>query len=239
MDQRNLEKAMDLYGRLITGEEVSKKVNKDLYDSYVSNPEVFDILDTVLKKSNLKLYEYNDSLFVCAAPGNKVFGFTNDELKKEIGLRLNKELYLAYYIIFETILLFYENTQDVVSREYVKATDVVEAVNTGLSVVLKKMGTQALTEVEENSFKLIATLWDELPVTAQNEDMSSLKAARGSKIGLTKLVFNFLKSQEMFFDNGDRYYATDRFRAIVKNYYEEASGRLLDIARGGEWDAAY
>lgn len=234
MDQRNLEKAMDLYGRLISGEEVSKKVNKDLYDSYVSNPEVYDILDIVLKKSNLRLYEYQDALFICAAPGNKVFGFTNDQLKKEIGLRLNKELYLAYYIMFEVVLLFYENTQDVISREYVKATDVVEAVTAGLSVVMRKLGTQVMSEVEESSFKVIAVLWDELPITAQNEDFSSLKAARGSRIGMVKLVFNFLKTQDMFFENGDKYYATDRFRAIVKNYYEEASGRLLNIARGGE-----
>ena len=56
MDNRNLEKALELYAHLITGEEVSRTVNADLYESYTVNAEVFDILDTVLKKSNLKLY---------------------------------------------------------------------------------------------------------------------------------------------------------------------------------------
>ena len=54
MDNRNLEKALELYAHLITGEEVSRTVSADLYESYTVNAEVFDILDTVLKKSNLK-----------------------------------------------------------------------------------------------------------------------------------------------------------------------------------------
>ena len=239
MDQRNLEKAMEIYGHLIVGEEISKSVNGDLYECYAGNTEVYDILDTVLKKSNLKLYEYQDALYVCAGPGNKVFGFTNDDLKKEIGLRLNKELFLAYYMIFETVILFYENSGDVSVREYVRVSDVIEAVTAGLYGVLKKAGTEVLTETEENSFKTIALLWDELPMTAQNEDMSTLKAARGSKIGMTKLVFNFLKSQNLFYENGDKYYATGRFRAMVCNYYEDEQSRLFEIARGGETDAAH
>lgn len=239
MEQRNLEKAMEIYGRLIIGEEVSKTVNSDLYDSYAGNTEVYDILDTVLKKSNLKLYEYGDALYVCAGAGNKVFGFTNDDLKREIGLRLNKELFLAYYMIFETVILFYENSGDVSVREYVKVSDVIEAVTAGLLGVMKKIGTEAMNEVEETSFKTIALLWDELPMTAQNEDMSTLKAARGSKIGLTKLVFNFLKAQNLFYESGDKYYATGRFRAMVQNYYEDEQSRLFEIARGGERDAAY
>lgn len=239
MDQRNLEKAMDIYGRLIIGEEVSKSVNSDLYESYAGNTEVYDILNTVLKKSNLKLFEYKDALYVCAGSGNRVFGFSNDDLKKEIGLRLNKELFLAYYMIFETVILFYESSADVSTREYVKVSDIIEAVTVGLYGVMKKIGSEAMSDVEETSFKTIALLWDELPMTAQNEDMSTLKAARGSKIGFTKLVFNFLKSQDLFTEVGDKYYATGRFRAMVQNYYEEEQSRLFEIARGGEQHAAY
>ena len=34
------------------------------------------------------------------------FGYTNDELKKAIGLRLNRELFLAYLIIYDVMTLF-------------------------------------------------------------------------------------------------------------------------------------
>ena len=239
MDNRNLEKALELYAHLITGEEVSRTVNADLYESYTVNAEVFDILDTVLKKSNLKLYEYNNALYVSAGDGNRIFGFTNDELKKEIGLRLNKELYLVYYMIFETVMLFYRTTGDISTREYVKGEVVISAVTLGLASTLKTAQEVVLSDIEETSFKTIALLWDELPMMAQNEDASSLKAARGSKIGLTKLVFNFLEEQKLFYEVGDKYYATDRFRALAVNYYEENRSRLLEIARGGKTDAAH
>ena len=76
-------------------------------------------------------------------------------------------------------------------------------------------------------------------MTAQNEDASTLKAARGSKVGFTKLVFNFLKNQNLFYEVGDKYYATGRFRALAQNYYEDCQSRLFEIARGGKDDAAY
>lgn len=239
MELKNVEKALDIYSRLVAGEEVSTAVNSDLYENYAGNAEVYDVLDAMVKRSNLRLYEYGNAIYLSAGTGNKVFGFTNDDLKKEIGLRLNKELFLAYYMIFETVLLFYESSSDVSVREYVKVQDVIEAVSAGLLGVLKSAQNQVMSEIEETSFKTIALLWDELPMMVQNEDMSSLKAARGSKIGFTKLVFNFLKTQNLFSESGGKYYATNRFRAMVQNYYEDEQSRLFEIVRGGADHAAY
>ena len=50
------------------------------------------------------------TLYVTAGDENRVFGYTNDELKKAIGLRLNRELFLAYLIIYDVMTLFYETT---------------------------------------------------------------------------------------------------------------------------------
>lgn len=99
MDHRNLDKAMEIFACLITGETVGRENHRDLYEAYSSQAEVYDILDAVLKKSNLRLYEYHNTLYVTAGDENRVFGYTNDELKKAIGLRLNRELFLAYLII--------------------------------------------------------------------------------------------------------------------------------------------
>ena len=110
MDARNLDKAMELFAKLIVGEPVGETENSDLYEAWRSNAEVYDILDSVLKKSNLNLYEYENALYLSAGEGNRVFGFTNEELKKAIGLRLNRELYLAYFVIYNVILLFYTDS---------------------------------------------------------------------------------------------------------------------------------
>ena len=104
---------------------------------------------------------------------------------------------------------------------------------------LKALHGQALNAVEENSFQTLASLWEDMPLIPSNEDMASLKAARGSKTGFIKLVFNFLISQDLFFESQGRYYVKPRFRALAENYYEENRGRLYRIVTGGDRDASY
>lgn len=239
MDNANLDKAMEIFALLIVGEEVSSAKHVDLYEEYRNNSEVYDILTSVLKKSNLSLYEFGNSLYVTAGDGNRIFGFTNDELKRTIGLRLNRELYLAYFIIYNTILLFYQDSGSFSYTDYVRSEDVITQTDSSMKQALKALHGKALNEIEENSFETLAALWDELPLIPVNEDMASLKAARGSKTGFVKLVFNFLISQDLFFESQGRYYIKPRFRALAENYYEENRGRLYSIVTGGELDATY
>jgi len=241
MDNQYLDKAMDIYVKLLAGEEVSLLVNTSLYEEYRTNAQVYDLLDTILKKSNLNLYEYNDGLYVTAGDKNRIFGFTNDELKKAIGLRLNKELYLAYFMIYHVIVLFYSDSRDMSRREYVKLTDVISEVTASLKEIMSGGDTLVLSEIEENSFMTVAGLWEEMPLVANSDDFASLKAARGSKTGMGKLIFNFLIDQNLFYESGDKYYARNRFRALVENYYGEYKGRLYEIVtkREEEADASY
>ncbi len=239
MNNANLDKAMEIFALLIVGEEVSSAQHVDLYEEYRNNSEVYDILTSVLKKSNLSLYEFGNSLYVTAGDGNRIFGFTNDELKRAIGLRLNKELYLAYFIIYNTILLFYQDSGSFSYIDYVRSEDVITQTESSMKQALKAMHSKALNDIEENSFETLAALWDDLPLIPANEDMASLKAARGSKTGFVKLVFNFLISQDLFFESQGRYYIKPRFRALAENYYEENRGRLYEIVTGGETDATY
>ena len=239
MDNANLDKAMEIFALLIVGEEVSSAQHVDLYEEYRNNSEVYDILTSVLKKSNLSLYEFGNSLYVTAGEGTRIFGFTNDELKRAIGLRLNKELYLAYFIIYNTILLFYQDSGSFSYIDYVRSEDVIAQTESSMKQALNALHDQALNAIEENSFQTLAALWEDMPLIPANDDMMSLKAARGSKTGFVKLVFNFLIAQDLFFESQGRYYVKPRFRALAENYYEENRGRLYTIVTGGEKDAAY
>ena len=92
--EKSLEKALDIYSALIAGKRVSAddKETSEMYSTFYSDTEVYDTVTGLLQRLNLKLYEYGDSIFVTAGTGNKVFGYTNDDLKKMLGLRLNREL---------------------------------------------------------------------------------------------------------------------------------------------------
>ena len=106
--------------------------------------------------------------------------------------------------------------------------EIIKAVDNSLANVIDRSEGLVLDEVEENSFKVLALLWDELAVVS-TEDLQGQRAARNSKTGYVKLTFNFLVSQGLFIENQGKYYPTDRFKAMAENYYSQNRGRLYEI----------
>ncbi len=232
MEERNLEKALELAAALIKGEQVGASVgNIALYEEYSSNSQVYDALRLILKKLGLELYEYNNALFVSADEDSRDgsgFGFTNEELRRALGVKVNKELFLCYLIIYCTMTEFYKTSGSYTYTEFVRHEEVINAVNGVLANVVDHSAGLVLDEVEENSFKTLALLWDELPVTS-TDDVQGQRAARNSRTGYVKLTFNFLVSQGLFVENQDKYYPTDRFKAMAENYYSVNRARLYEI----------
>lgn len=237
MEERSLEKALDIYAALITGREISRSNpdTRELYEEFYANASVYDITMRMVKKLNLSLYEYNDAIYVSPGEGNRVFGYTNDDMKRLLGLRLNKELYMVYFIMYNGLLLFYQDSASYQVKEYVRLEDVIEQVTNYLAAITSDLSVYSMEDLEEESFKTLALLWDELPVVT-SEDKERNRASRASRSGYVKLTFNFLVAQRLFVEVEDRYYPTDRFKAIVENYFEEYKGRIYKVL-GGEADA--
>ncbi len=228
-----MEKALELFSKLITGENVSSKENGDLYEEYNSNMEMYNIFSSMLEKLNLTLYQYKDALYITAGEKNKVFGYTNEELRKMLGLRVNKELYMCYFIIYNIITLFYKDSSSYSFQEFIKSEDVLKSVDASLASIISKLDGVAADELEENSFKAIALLWEELPLNHSNDLVVNTRAYKGSRLGYIKITFNFLKEQNLFIEVEERYYANDRFKALIENYFEDFRGRLYEIMQLG------
>ena len=229
----NMEKALELFSKLITGENVSTKENTDLYEEYNTNMEMYNIFGSMIEKLNLTLYQYKDTLYITAGEKNKVFGYTNEELRKMLGLKVNKELYMCYFIIYNIITLFYKDSSSYTFQEYIKIEDVLKSVNGSLSSIISKLDAIVKNELEENSFNALALLWEELPLTHSNDLSVNTRDYRGSKLGYIKITFNFLKEQNLFIEVEERYYASCRFKALIENYFEDFRGRLYEIMSEG------
>ena len=228
MESRNIEKALEISAKLAAGETVSEQgTNAALYQEYSTNPEVYDMVLLSLKKMELSVYEYNNSLFAAPKAHGSLFGYSNEELRRELGLRTNGELYLAYFIIYNIIMEFYTDTISATYAEFVRVEDIVRKVDDTTAGIVDKKNGFVLSEIEENSFRSLALSWDSLP--AATVELSELRAAKNSKSGFVKLVCNFLVSQQLLSDNQERYYPTDRFRAVVENYFDESRGRIMEL----------
>lgn len=240
MDSRNMDKALELYAKLTMGEEVQRShpENGRLYEEYYQNAEVYEILNQILKKLNLSIYEYKEALYLSAGEGNRVFGYSNEELKRMMGLRYNRELYMGYYIMYQILLCFYEDSASYQYREYIRLDEIVKEVTTSLSGITRDLSIYAMDEIEENSFRNIALLWEELPLIT-GEEQDQLRASRASQMGLVKLICNFLLSQGLFAEVNERYYPTNRMKALTEQYFEEYRGQIYELLERGEADAQY
>ncbi len=233
MEQKNIDKAMDIYAKLMMGEEVSLSgANQTLYQEYMDNAEVYECLQNMLKRLNLNLYDHNSALYMTAGDGNRTFGYTNEELKKVMGLKNNKELYLCYYIMYQVILVFYKDTGSYQFVECVSPSEVLEFTTSAFAKTLSKLDVLVTDEIEEHSIRSIAILWDEMPIAfTESDDETGFRAGRGSRSGLVKTVLNFLVGEKLLLPAGEQYYPTDRMRAIVENYFEQNRGRLYELLR--------
>ena len=134
--------------------------NAALYQEYSTNPEVYDMVLLSLKKMELSVYEYNNSLFAAPKAHGSLFGYSNEALRRELGLRTNGELYLAYFIIYNIIMEFYTDTISATYAEFVRVEDIVRKVDDTTAGIVDKKNGFVLSEIEENSFRSLALSWD-------------------------------------------------------------------------------
>lgn len=128
---------------------------------------------------------------------------------------------------------FYQDSATFSYMEYVKIDDVIGAVDKGLASVISRIEILVLSEIEENSFKTLALMWEDLPMIT-TEEATVRRAARSSKVGYVKMVVNFMVNQRLLLEAEERYYPTERFRALMENYYTENQGRLYELLNGKE-----
>ena len=230
MEEKVLSKAMDIFSMLISGEEIAKNrpATSELYQIYYSNAEVYDLVTKLLARLNMSVYEYNETLFVTAGDGNKVFGYTNDDLKRIMGLRKNRELYLVYFIMYQALLFFYTDSATYQVRDYLRLEELLDAVSHAADRIVKENEVFNQTSREQEGFRSVALLWHELPLMV-NEDKDRNKASRGSRLGFVKLTMNFLQGEKLFLTAEDRFYPTDRFRALAEGYFEDDKGRIRQL----------
>ena len=225
MDDKVLDVSLDIVTGLITGEDVSAVKNSALYEEYSSSAAVYDTVNTILKKMNLKIYEHADALYVSPGDNNKVFGYSNEELKKELGLKVNMEIYLCYYIIYNIMMMFYTDSATASYLEFVKIEDIIEKVDATTAGIISPDSEFVLDEMWEYSFKQLALMWNDLqPVSP--EETGQLRAAKNSKAGYIKTILNFLEKEKLMTAGGGRYYITGRMRALVEGYFDDNKGRL-------------
>ena len=85
----NLDVVLEIINTLIQNKEISKEDNPLLYQNYVNSSEIGNLTDKIAEKMGFDIYRLDNTLNLCVMIDNKVFGYTNEELKRKMKL-INK-----------------------------------------------------------------------------------------------------------------------------------------------------
>ena len=135
--------------------------------------------------------------------------------------------------MYQALLFFYTDSATYQVKEYLRQEELLQLVSQAADAIVRENEVFNQTTKEMEGFRSVALLWHELPLMV-NEDRDRNKASRGSRMGYVKLTMNFLQGEKLFLATEDRYYPTDRFRALAEGYFEDDKGRIYQLLQAAE-----
>ena len=238
----NMDIALDIINVLMQNKEIKKAENPTLYQSYVNNGEIENLTNKIAKKMGFEIYRLDNTLNLCVMLDNKVFGYTNEELKRKIKmLNKNEDIYLMYFIILTIITCFYRESGLNSPRSYLGLDELLETIKIKFGTLIKE-DIEQISKEKEYNFRDIKKVWEML--ADAREEISS--GGKNDKISFVKLVLNFMQEENLIFFDEERQIIsiTTRLKAIVYYYFEyskENKNQLLEYVYelGGAENATY
>lgn len=246
--------AMKIIAELIKGKNINDKDNEELLKQYELNSEVAANVDELLEFFSCSAYQGNDrGLFISPSIDNQYFGFSNAELKKELTVDSNAQLYMCYFIMATSVTMYFKDDSGIESKDYLSTIDIVDEVTKRIERLKENLDTNSfskeLLENEEGYHKLIDT-WERDFTDTLNIKISKeiTKNKQGkSKIAVTNRVLDFMARQGLvkYEDNFNAYFREERLKTIIYQAYKDskylsfigslyAEESISSIINGGE-----
>lgn len=221
----NYKVAIEIFTKVIRNIPVNEKSNQELYRMLITNSFVKANLEEILNMLDLDLYISEvDGVFVVTKPNNTIFGYKNQELKEEIGLRNNGELYLAYFIMYSVIATFYIQSNYRTQVEFITSKSLLDNVEEKLKALSDncKLGVEY-----ESSFKNLYSIWDTMSESAvKDKEEVNFDEGRGkTKLAIINKTLSFLVKQGLMEkdEHTSRFSITSKFEFVIERFFEDTN----------------
>ncbi len=218
-DAENVMKAFELYTKLAR----EGLLGEDDYQQYLSNDEVFTLLDQYAAKMECVLFVAANQLYMVPKTTSSPFHVNNEYLRKTYlkSGATNSDLYLSY---FATIVLLGEFYNSYLTKEptihYLSLSRWVEAVNERIDV-LAQHPEGRLKELErELSYNWLSIIENWAALDAIKESAKSQKGQTLSRLSFLHTVKIFLVKEKVIREIGnDEVELTEKAKMIVQRYF--------------------
>lgn len=226
--------ALAIFKATLENERINSSVNEDLYENYKFDSNVSNDVEEIMEMFNIDMYDNpSEGIFISPGVNNKIFGYSNDELKKALSIKNNTELSICFFIMYCILTRFYKESSFIASSEFITREQLIEDVDNKINAVKTMLEGIEEEEVEEESeivsfFKLVEA-WE----TISHVNIKS-KAANVSRDSVSKTKIGFAnKSLRFFCDNNllfhnevqDIFLVKPKMATIVSYYFDEYKTR--------------
>jgi hypothetical protein len=159
-------------------------------------PEVRDVLRSiVMPQAEVDIFEVKGTIYITPIIGSKLFSYKNEEIKKAISLKTNRELYTAYFVMLCLISMYFSGEDVSSTRNYVPVQQLEQYISTYMTEVLAS-SEEDLNNMEDESglpLKAIAETWDDLDPF--NPEIKNLRRASKNRVSFILRVCSFFEDE--------------------------------------------
>lgn len=155
-----MEEALKIYKKLLEQGEISRQQDKELFQAYIEQPEVKEILEKFEKELEFKIVETPRTLYLVANIENKILSFSLREIRESIrtDARLIDAFLLCYIIMFILYLFYGGKNADPKQADFLQIKDIIHLLDERFEKVEEDVET-LLEEDYSINFKNIAEEW--------------------------------------------------------------------------------
>ena len=226
----NTKVALEILAKLVMNETINDKENKDLYKIIQTNYSVVNELQEMVELYELELYITDAAgIFIIPKINNKVFGYTNEELRHKLNVKNNKELYLSYFSIYCVISTFYIQSNYRTQVEYIDAKSLLNKVENRLRVLSNNAD---ILSQKDFSFSEMYNYWtNEInESSSKNKERVDFSEKRGkTRIALINKTLLFLVDHQYMYKDEytDRYSISKKFEYIIERFFDDVNTKTV------------
>lgn len=234
--QEQIKESNEIIALLLTGEPISSTKHKEYHSLLNMDFTLKELVEFTLANFGMRLIKNNKdsgSFFITPGINNRIFGWKNEDIKKTLSLKTNKDMYVCYFIMYIIFISFFKETGNVVAKDFILASDIVDKVTTVLqSIELKSISDD---KNMNESFQIIKETWENKKVidTEQTTESITKGILGSSQYHFVNKALFFMVKEDLLIKNEMElsYSTTERFKAIVSDFYneKEIKNELLEL----------
>lgn len=231
--QKTVETSLELLKELLEKPVVDRENNEALVNRVRFDQDVINLWKEVIEPVfEVKLISLTDKFYLTTGLAGSIFTYSNEEMRRQLGVETNKELYLCSFIVLTMLAAFYDSEDSTApSRESIILSDLQSLVSENLLELASDDYVEAIEDETRVNLKEPAELWLDLPY--QKSDVEQHRRSKSQLSYLLKTM-DFLQKHGLVRLIRDRQvFPEERLHNLVNHYYNnmDHKNEILELLR--------